>query len=79
MGHVVINKFKDRDKQIYEVGKPYPAKGKATQKRLDELSAVHKRYKVAFIEDDKVEPDSKTVKEEPKTETKDKKEPSPKK
>lgn len=59
MSYVVINRFKDKDGHVYEEGKPYPVKGKATKKRLDELSSVHKKYKVAFIkevEDKKQEP-----------------------
>lgn len=62
MAHVVINRFKDKDGHVYEVGKPYPAKGKATQKRLDELSRVNQKYKVSFIkevEDKKQEPSPK--------------------
>lgn len=62
MSYVVINRFKDTDGHIYEKDSKYPNKGKATKKRLDELSSVHKKYKVAFIkevEDKKQEPSPK--------------------
>jgi len=51
MSYKVINRFKDQDGHVYEVGKPYPKSGEATKKRLAELSEVHKKYKVAFIEE----------------------------
>ncbi|CEG28084.1 termination factor Rho [Bacillus sp. B-jedd] len=55
MAYKVINEFKDTDGHVYKVGKPYPKSGKGTKKRLEELSQVHSKYKVAFIE--KVEKD----------------------
>lgn len=51
MEYKVVNKFKDTDGHVYEVGKPYPKSGKATKKRLEELSKVHSKYNVAFIEE----------------------------
>ncbi len=51
MSNKVINKFKDADGHVYEVGKPYPKSGKGAKKRLDELSKVHPKYNVAFIEE----------------------------
>lgn len=50
MAYKVINKFKDTDGHIYEIGKPYPHKGKPTKKRLSELTEKHPRYGVSFIE-----------------------------
>lgn len=80
MSYVVINKFKDKDGHVYEVNKPYPHKGKVTKARLEELSKVNKKYKVAFIKEVKTEG---TKKEQPveevKEDNKPKKEPSTKK
>lgn len=49
MSHKVINRFKDTDGHVYEVGDPYP-KGKATKKRIEQLSTVHPKYKKVYIE-----------------------------
>lgn len=63
MSFVVINKFKDTDGHIYDVNNPYPVKGKATKKRLEELLKVHSKYKVAFIREVEEQEDD-TKKEE---------------
>jgi hypothetical protein len=52
MSYIVISKFKDTDNTVYEVNKPYPAKGKKpTKKRIEELSKIHPKYKRAFIKE----------------------------
>lgn len=53
MGYRVVKKFKDLQDGnfIYEIGDEFPREGqKATKKRLAELSEVHPKYKVVFIE-----------------------------
>ena len=53
MAHKVIKEFIDsEDKTHYKVGDAFP-KGdtKPTKKRIEELSNVHPRYKVAFIQE----------------------------
>ena len=54
MAYKVINKFIDteNDNTLYNVGDEYP-KGdhKPTKKRIEELSKVHPKYKVSFIEE----------------------------
>ncbi|MEK5215310.1 hypothetical protein [Psychrobacillus sp. FSL H8-0487] len=54
MAYEVINKFIDSEDNntLYNVGDKYP-KGdfKPTKKRIDELSKVHPKYKVAFVKE----------------------------
>lgn len=48
----VINRFKDLDGQVYEVGEEFPkGDSKATKKRIEELSADHPKYRRSFIEE----------------------------
>lgn len=61
MKYKVINRFKDLkdNNKIYEVGEEYPkGKTKPTKKRIEELTSVHPKHGVAFIEE--VEKDSKS-------------------
>lgn len=52
MAHKVINRFRDTDGQIYEVGEEYPkGDAKATKKRIDELLDDHPKYRRSFIEE----------------------------
>ncbi|MCA1058113.1 hypothetical protein LCL96_04170 [Rossellomorea aquimaris] len=49
----VVNDFTDLkdNKKKYKAGKPYPREGyKPTVERIEELSAVHPKYKRIFIE-----------------------------
>lgn len=66
MAYKVINKFidKENDDTLYDVGDEYP-KGdyKPTKKRIDELSKVHPKYKVAFIKQKEPPANNKTKKE----------------
>jgi len=54
MAYKVINKFIDSEDNntLYKVGDEFP-KGdhKPTKKRIDELSKVHPKYKLAFLEE----------------------------
>lgn len=46
----VINRFRDTDGHIYEVGDSYPAEGKkATKKRIETLSTTKNKYKKIYI------------------------------
>ena len=64
MAHKVINKFRDEDGTIYEVGEDYPTgDAKATKKRIEELSADHPKYRRSFIEEVKEKKKSKKEKE----------------
>lgn len=62
MTYQVINKFIDSDDNntLYNVGDEYP-KGthKPTKKRIDELSKVHPKYKVAFLKEKEAPKDTK--------------------
>ena len=52
MAHKVINRFRDVDGHVYEVGDEYPNKdSKPTKKRIEELSADHPKYRRSFIEE----------------------------
>ena len=49
-----VQRFKEEehDGHIYEVGDPYPVKGKkATKARLEELSTTKNKYQQIFIEE----------------------------
>lgn len=51
MAYTVINRFRDADGHVYEVGETYPLDGlESTEARLEELSKVHPKYKRVFIE-----------------------------
>lgn len=64
----VINRFKDKDGHIYEVGDTYPAKGKKlVNTRAEFLTKVHPIYGVVFLEEIKDENSEKTPKNVPKT------------
>lgn len=50
MTYKVVRKFKDKDNHVYEVGDPYPRKGKrATKARLETLSTKKNKYKKIYI------------------------------
>lgn len=52
----VINRFRDRDGHIYEVGQPYPADGKKlNEQRAEFLTKKHSKYGVAFLEKVEIE------------------------
>lgn len=54
MSYEVVNRFKDTEDNgiIYEVGESYPKDGhKPTKKRIGELTKLHPKYKVVFIEE----------------------------
>lgn len=52
MAYKVINRFKDADGQVYEVGEEFPKRdSKATKKRIEELTADHPKYRRSFIEE----------------------------
>lgn len=61
MNYVVVNRFRDTDGTEYEENDKYPKKGKATKKRIAELSKKHPKYNCIFIKEVKEE-----TKEEPK-------------
>lgn len=51
MEYKVINRFKDDDGHIYEVGDVYPKEGKKiTKKRIETLSTTKNKYKKVYIE-----------------------------
>jgi len=45
----VINKFKEKEGSLYNVGDKYPQKGKATKERIKKLSTKENEYKRVFI------------------------------
>ncbi|ALY08066.1 hypothetical protein BhaS171_00010 [Bacillus phage vB_BhaS-171] len=48
----VINRFRDIDGHVYEVGDEFPkGSSKPTKKRIEELSADHPKYRRSFIEE----------------------------
>jgi len=54
MSYKVVNKFNDSQDNnlLYEIDDGYPkGKHKPTKKRIEELSMVHPKYKVVFIEE----------------------------
>jgi hypothetical protein len=64
LAHKVINKFRDLDGKIYEVGEDYPkGDAKPTKKRIEELSEEHPKYRRSFIEEVKEKKKSKKEKE----------------
>lgn len=63
----VINRFRDTDGHIYEVGDVYPRVGKkATKKRIETLSTTKNKYKKIYIK--KVDDDTNDEKNTPKKE-----------
>lgn len=64
----VINRFKDKDGHVYEVGDSYPAEGKRLVKtRAEFLTKVHPEYGVAFLEEIEEKKPSTTAKRTVKT------------
>jgi hypothetical protein len=64
LAHKVINKFRDLDGTIYEVGDDYPkGNSKPTKKRIEELAEEHPKYRRSFIEEVKEKKKSKNDKE----------------
>jgi hypothetical protein len=64
LAHKVINKFRDDDGTIYEVGDEYPkGDSKPTKKRIEELSQDHPKYRRFFIEEVKEKSNKKSKKD----------------
>lgn len=64
----VINKFKDKDGHVYEIGDTYPADGKKfNETRAEFLTTIHPTYKMAFLEKIEDENVEKTQKNSEKT------------